>query len=126
MLVAQKKHHTKLFQATGTGYENVPAGMHHTFSMIHFDCFLIQIFVSFTKTRVHTSGTVVDRGIVHPKNYDFYMCAQAGIIVCKAWGSFIVFYMFPSRVTATKVGLFFMCLYFASLYLKIYLFLPSM
>ncbi|KAL9682899.1 hypothetical protein QQ045_014710 [Rhodiola kirilowii] len=50
VLVAQKKHHTKLFHAAGSGYENVPP------------------------------GTVVDKGIVHPRNYDFYLCAQAGII----------------------------------------------
>ncbi|CAN8247740.1 unnamed protein product [Cochlearia groenlandica] len=48
VIVAQKNHHTKLFQAKGP--ENVPA------------------------------GTVVDTKIVHPTNYDFYMCAHAGII----------------------------------------------
>ncbi|KAL1205751.1 Protein argonaute 6 [Cardamine amara subsp. amara] len=48
VIVAQKNHHTKLFQAKG--HENVPA------------------------------GTVVDTKIVHPTNYDFYMCAHAGII----------------------------------------------
>nr|VDD66043.1 unnamed protein product [Brassica oleracea] len=48
VIVAQKRHHTKLFQAKG--HENVPA------------------------------GTVVDTKIVHPTNYDFYMCAHAGII----------------------------------------------
>ncbi|ESQ51884.1 hypothetical protein EUTSA_v10016224mg [Eutrema salsugineum] len=48
VIVAQKNHHTKLFQARG--HENVPA------------------------------GTVVDTKIVHPTNYDFYMCAHAGII----------------------------------------------
>lgn len=26
------------------------------------------------------AGTVVDSGICHPRNYDFYMCAHAGII----------------------------------------------
>ncbi|KAL3509941.1 hypothetical protein ACH5RR_029342 [Cinchona calisaya] len=48
VIVAQKNHHTKLFQ-DGTP-ENVP------------------------------SGTVVDTKVVHPRNYDFYMCAQAGMI----------------------------------------------
>ncbi|KAF6159168.1 hypothetical protein GIB67_032785 [Kingdonia uniflora] len=48
VIVAQKNHHTKLFQAGG--HENVPA------------------------------GTVVDTKIVHPRYYDFYMCAQAGMI----------------------------------------------
>ncbi|KAK2979039.1 hypothetical protein RJ640_013673 [Escallonia rubra] len=48
VIVAQKNHHTKLFQAGGP--ENVPP------------------------------GTVVDTTVVHPRNYDFYMCAQAGMI----------------------------------------------
>ncbi|KAJ0112816.1 hypothetical protein Patl1_01934 [Pistacia atlantica] len=48
VIVAQKNHHTKLFQASGP--ENVPP------------------------------GTVVDTTIVHPTNYDFYMCAHAGMI----------------------------------------------
>ncbi|KAJ4975109.1 hypothetical protein NE237_000215 [Protea cynaroides] len=48
VIVAQKNHHTKLFQASAP--ENVPP------------------------------GTVVDTKVVHPRNYDFYMCAQAGII----------------------------------------------
>ncbi|KAG5545651.1 hypothetical protein RHGRI_017960 [Rhododendron griersonianum] len=49
VIVAQKNHHTKLFQSGAP--ENVPP------------------------------GTVVDTNIVHPRNYDFYMCAQAGMIV---------------------------------------------
>ncbi|KAL1812927.1 hypothetical protein ACET3Z_022992 [Daucus carota] len=49
VVVAQKNHHTKLFQAVGD-HVNVPP------------------------------GTVVDTEIVHPRNYDFYMCAQAGKI----------------------------------------------
>ncbi|XP_020102433.1 protein argonaute 16-like [Ananas comosus] len=48
VIVAQKNHHTKLFQADAP--ENVPP------------------------------GTVVDSKIVHPRNFDFYMCAQAGMI----------------------------------------------
>nr|XP_010943243.1 protein argonaute 16 [Elaeis guineensis]XP_029116515.1 protein argonaute 16 [Elaeis guineensis] len=48
VIVAQKNHHTKLFQAGGP--ENVPP------------------------------GTVVDTKVVHPRNYDFYMCAHAGMI----------------------------------------------
>ncbi|GFS38718.1 argonaute family protein [Actinidia rufa] len=48
VVVAQKNHHTKLFQAGAP--ENVPP------------------------------GTVVDTKIVHPRNYDFYLCAQAGMI----------------------------------------------
>ncbi|ONK70265.1 uncharacterized protein A4U43_C05F31950 [Asparagus officinalis] len=48
LIVAQKNHHTKLFQDGAP--ENVPA------------------------------GTVVDTKVVHPRHYDFYMCAQAGMI----------------------------------------------
>ncbi|TVU10901.1 hypothetical protein EJB05_44456, partial [Eragrostis curvula] len=48
VIVAQKNHHTKLFQADSP--DNVPP------------------------------GTVVDTGIVHPRQYDFYMCAHAGPI----------------------------------------------
>ncbi|XVF71827.1 hypothetical protein PTKIN_Ptkin12aG0070900 [Pterospermum kingtungense] len=48
VIVAQKNHHTKLFQANAP--ENVPP------------------------------GTVVDKKIVHPRKYDFYMCAHAGMI----------------------------------------------
>ncbi|GMI73300.1 ARGONAUTE 6 [Hibiscus trionum] len=48
VVVAQKNHHTKLFQANAP--ENVPP------------------------------GTVVDTKIVHSVNYDFYMCAHAGLI----------------------------------------------
>lgn len=33
------------------------------------------------KRHLCLSGTVVDTKIVHPTNYDFYMCAHAGIIV---------------------------------------------
>ncbi|KAK6157314.1 hypothetical protein DH2020_011562 [Rehmannia glutinosa] len=51
VIVAQKNHHTKLFQASAA--ENVP------------------------------SGTVVDTKIVHPRNYDFYMCSHAGMIIPK-------------------------------------------
>ncbi|TVU22667.1 hypothetical protein EJB05_32382, partial [Eragrostis curvula] len=53
VIVAQKNHHTRLFQPKGSrdddNVANVPA------------------------------GTVVDKGICHPGNYDFYMCAHGGI-----------------------------------------------
>ncbi|XP_073311824.1 protein argonaute 16 [Primulina huaijiensis] len=48
VIVAQKRHHTQLFQASAP--ENVPP------------------------------GTVVDTKVVHPRNYDFYMCAHAGMM----------------------------------------------
>ncbi|KAM6567334.1 hypothetical protein CsatA_026462 [Cannabis sativa] len=49
VIVAQKNHHTKLFQAGGAN-NNIPP------------------------------GTIVDNGIVHPRNYDFYLCSHAGMI----------------------------------------------
>ncbi|XP_078160692.1 protein argonaute 16-like, partial [Carex rostrata] len=49
VIIAQKKHHTKFFQADSP-QNNVPP------------------------------GTVVDTRIVHPRHYDFYMCAHNGII----------------------------------------------
>ncbi|XP_010688916.2 protein argonaute 16 [Beta vulgaris subsp. vulgaris] len=49
VIVAQKRHHTRLFEVGATG--NVPP------------------------------GTVVDTEVVHPKNYDFYMCAHGGMMV---------------------------------------------
>jgi eukaryotic translation initiation factor 2C len=80
VIIAQKNHHTKLFQADSP--ENVPPGKHpcpvvllntakdpsplNSLSNLHF---------------VFASGTVVDSGIVHPRQYDFYMCAHAGPIV---------------------------------------------
>lgn len=48
VIVAQKSHHTKLFQTNSA--ENVPP------------------------------GTVVDAMVVHPKNYDFFLCSHAGMI----------------------------------------------
>lgn len=48
VIVAQKNHHTKLFQASGN--DNVPP------------------------------GTIVDTKIVHPRTYDFYLCAHAGMM----------------------------------------------
>ncbi|XP_044960837.1 protein argonaute 4B-like [Hordeum vulgare subsp. vulgare] len=53
LIVAQKNHHTRFFQRDGQRPDQV--------------------------TNV-PPGTVVDRGICHPRNYDFYMCAHAGII----------------------------------------------
>ncbi|XP_074358514.1 protein argonaute 16-like [Apium graveolens] len=50
VIVAQKNHHTKLFQVGPYQNQNVPP------------------------------GTVVDTNIMHPVNYDFYMCSQAGRI----------------------------------------------
>ncbi|CAO2184941.1 unnamed protein product [Urochloa humidicola] len=53
VIVAQKNHHTRFFDAKGPRDDNV--------------------------TNV-PAGTVVDTGVCHPRNYDFYMCAHAGMI----------------------------------------------
>lgn len=53
VIVAQKNHHTRFFVPN----EHRPNAV----------------------TNVQP-GTVVDNGICHPRNYDFYMCAHAGII----------------------------------------------
>jgi eukaryotic translation initiation factor 2C len=70
--VAQKNHHIKLFQANAL--ENVPPGM-----LLSFPVY------SYTNTRENlkfsSTGTVVDTKIVHPRNYDFYMCTHVGMLV---------------------------------------------
>ncbi|XP_009773871.1 protein argonaute 4 isoform X1 [Nicotiana tabacum] len=48
IIVAQKNHHTKFFQAGSP--DNVPP------------------------------GTIIDNKVCHPRNYDFYLCAHAGMI----------------------------------------------
>ncbi|CAG7910751.1 unnamed protein product [Brassica rapa] len=53
VIIAQKNHHTKFFQAGGT--DNVPSGN-------------------------VPPGTIVDSRICHPRNNDFYLCAHAGLI----------------------------------------------
>ncbi|KAJ6873857.1 hypothetical protein NC651_032641 [Populus alba x Populus x berolinensis] len=75
VIVAQKNHHTKLFQAGG-GTENVPPGLplsHTVYSNVLHGARCVYP-LSFSP------GTVVDTKIVHPRNYDFYMCAHAGMI----------------------------------------------
>jgi eukaryotic translation initiation factor 2C len=80
VIIAQKNHHTKLFQADAP--DNVPPGMSSVkqsrapspLKIRDKSEELIWILVVLT-------GTVVDSGIVHPKQYDFYMCAHAGPIV---------------------------------------------
>lgn len=101
VLVAQKNHHTKLFQAGST--ENVPPGLHLSLNcdvpnpikvfhwphlMVdrcsHFS-FVKMIWIYFFFVCYFSTGTVVDTKVVHPRNYDFYMCAHAGIIVSIAF-----------------------------------------
>ncbi|PUZ57265.1 hypothetical protein GQ55_5G415900 [Panicum hallii var. hallii] len=53
VIIAQKNHHTRFFEPKGPRDDNV--------------------------TNV-PAGTVVDTGVCHPRNYDFYMCAHAGMI----------------------------------------------
>jgi len=76
VIVAQKNHHTKFFQAGSP--DNVPPGNISLFEIflrlgnISLFCYLIFFLVA---------GTVIDNKICHPRNYDFYMCAHAGMIV---------------------------------------------
>lgn len=74
LVVAQKNHHTKIFQEKSP--DNVPPGLSLVVALL-------------TKTLVYllnisflcASGTVLDNGICHPRNNDFYLCAHAGMIV---------------------------------------------
>ena len=76
VIVAQKNHHTKLFQTNSP--DNVPPGLllsdfRYSFFYSLSSYLDLSLFLS--------SGTVVDTKIVHPRNYDFNICAQAGMIV---------------------------------------------
>lgn len=77
VIVAQKNHHTKLFLADGSA--NVPPGSSVNWKNPSIaGCSTCPDSVCFT---VFVTGTVVDTKVVHPRNYDFYMCPQAGMIV---------------------------------------------
>ena len=71
VIVAQKRHHTKLFQAKG--HENVPAGKADTFfflssaSVTTISNLVSELFLH-RKRHLCLSGTVVDTKIVHPTN----------------------------------------------------------
>ncbi|KAI4308285.1 hypothetical protein L6164_031375 [Bauhinia variegata] len=80
VIVAQKNHHTKFFQPSSP--DNVPLVSVRLdvieISKIHLvgfppPFFLIVLFFC-------SSGTVIDNKVCHPRNYDFYMCAHAGMI----------------------------------------------
>lgn len=61
--------------------------------MFHLVCNLLILYLDFSECWMFLAylislsfslsliGTVVDTKIVHPRNYDFYMCAHAGMIV---------------------------------------------
>lgn len=59
------------------------------------------------------SGTVVDTKVVHPRNYDFYMCAHAGMIVSSLsyMATFtsllflLVFFFFPHGIGSLKYSM---------------------
>lgn len=77
LIVAQKNHHTKLFLADGS--KNVPPGSSVNWKNLFIaGCTASPDSVCFV---VFVTGTVVDTMVVHPRNYDFYMCPQAGMIV---------------------------------------------
>jgi hypothetical protein len=46
-------------------------------------CFLVRFFDSdFAKMFLEFAGTVVDKDICHPTEFDFFLCSHAGIKVC--------------------------------------------
>lgn len=85
VIIAQKIHHTKLFQYSDT--TNVPSGVSFSGGIIllFLLCCLLFLLVclvfSQTVSLSLSPGTVVDTEIVHPINYDFYICSHAGMIV---------------------------------------------
>lgn len=76
VIVGQKNHHTKFFQAGAP--ENVPPGL---LLLLVFNLFIKIHLIPVVLILSLSVGTVVDTKVVHPKNYDFYMCAHAGMIV---------------------------------------------
>jgi eukaryotic translation initiation factor 2C len=86
LIIAQKNHHTKFFIPGKT--ENVPAGNLHqpTCPLLQL-CRLIYwwpynyYYYSLIISMVLSAGTVVDNKVCHPRNFDFYMCSHAGMIV---------------------------------------------
>jgi hypothetical protein len=46
---------------------------------------MFSTFYGTNKSSCHLIGTVVDSKICHPRNFDFYMCAHAGMIVSCLW-----------------------------------------
>ena len=77
VIVAQRNHHTKFFQ-TGSP-DNVPPGNNYEV------CYCLHASWQCPETcneyMCHSAGTVVDSKVCHPRNFDFYMCAHAGMIV---------------------------------------------
>lgn len=73
VIVAQKNHHTKFFKQGSP--DNVPPGKISPNNYFVFFPYL-PIFPTFLST-----GTVIDDGVCHPKNFDFYICPHAGMIV---------------------------------------------
>ncbi|KAF3783946.1 argonaute 4B protein, partial [Nymphaea thermarum] len=59
VIIAQKNHNTRLFQ---NSHDNVLPGSEACYRLLLFP------------------GTVIDTRICHPRYFDFYMCAHAGII----------------------------------------------
>ena len=75
VIIAQKNHHTKFFQPQSP--DNVPPGratLNSKQNLSLFNLWYLHFIVGF-------EGTIIDNRICHPKNNDFYLCAQAGMIV---------------------------------------------
>lgn len=77
VIIAQKSRHTKFFQPTSA--DNVPAG--RMFKIVNICMVLVQRCGARGANFLFFSGTVVDNKICHPRNNDFYLCAQAGMVV---------------------------------------------
>ncbi|PQQ16165.1 protein argonaute 16 [Prunus yedoensis var. nudiflora] len=80
VIVAQKNHHTKLFQ-TGGSTDNVPPGL--LLSELCYCLYHLSLCFNALSLSLSLSLSLRDSGghnIVHPRNYDFYMCAHAGMI----------------------------------------------
>jgi hypothetical protein len=41
-------------------------------------------------TRI-SAGTIIDKDVCHPTNYDFFLCSHAGLIVCILTMKYLVF-----------------------------------
>lgn len=78
VIVAQKNHHTKFFQVNSEF--NVPPGFSNFWNRYDLKEELNRI-KSESFNFFCVLGTIIDNEVCHPKNNDFYLCAQNGPIV---------------------------------------------
>jgi eukaryotic translation initiation factor 2C len=82
LIIDQKKHHTKFFIPRKP--DNVPPGNLHHLSVCccnYVGHFLATLLYSLIILMPLSVGTIVDNKVWHPKNFDFYMCSHAGMVV---------------------------------------------